>query len=194
MYNQGFKFKEIFVEIFLIAIALSMDSAALSVANGAKCLNLGFAKAFKISFVYAFFQAIMPVFGFLLGISFVKFISEIDHFVAFGILAFLGVKMIKEALHYKGECSVNLSTKELILGAIATSIDALAVGVTFAFSEVNILYACFVIGLVCLLVCLLAVFIGKKTGEIFERKALILGGLILIFLGFKILCEHLGIF
>ena len=123
------------MEIFLIAIALSMDSAALSVANGAKCLNLSFAKAFKISFVYAFFQAIMPVFGFLLGISFVKFISEIDHFVAFGILAFLGVKMIKEALHYKGECSINLSTKELILG-----------------------------------------------------------GLILIFLGFKILCEHLGIF
>ena len=182
------------MEIFLIAIALSMDSAALSVANGAKYPNIGFAKAFKISFVYAFFQAIMPVFGFILGISFVKFITEIDHFIALAILCFLGIKMIKDARNYEAQTSVNLSNKELILGAIATSIDAMAVGVTFAFSQINILYACCIIGLVCLLVCLLAVFLGKKTGEIFERKALVLGGIILIFLGFKILFEHLGLF
>lgn len=181
------------MEIFLIAIALSMDSAALSVANGAKYPNIGFVKVFKISFVYALFQAIMPVFGFILGISFLKFITQIDHFIALAILCFLGIKMINDARNFNGETSINLSNKELVLGAIATSIDALAVGVTFAFSEVNILYACFIIGLVCLLICLLAVFLGKKTGEIFECKALILGGFILIFLGFKILFEHLGI-
>ena len=180
------------MEILLIAFALAMDSVALSIANGAKYRNLGIMQILKVAFFYGFFQALMPLIGYFLGINFVKFISEIDHFIAFAILVFLGIKMIREAGGEHESISPNITIKELIVGAIATSIDAMAVGVTFAFGGVNIWSACAIIGLVCFTLCVIACYLGKKTGEYLEDKALILGGVILILIGVKILAEHLG--
>lgn len=177
------------MEVFLIAFGLSMDSAALSIANGAKYPNLRVVVAFKIAFIYAFFQGLMCALGYFLGATFAKFISEIDHFIAFFVLLFLGVKMIKEA---NDEKIIILTNKELALGGIATSIDALAVGVTFGLSGVSLSYSTFVIFTLCFMLCLLACFIGKKIGEFLESKAMILGGIILIFIGVKILLTHLG--
>lgn len=181
------------MEIFFIAFALSMDSVALSIANGAKCSGLNFIKIVKIAFYYALFQSLMTCAGYFLGLSFVEFIRSIDHFIAFFILVFLGIKMIKESRNSESSCTLNLNTKELILGAIATSIDAMAVGVTFAFDTVDIVNATIIIGVVCFVLCVLACHVGKKLGEFLEDKALILGGIILIFIGFKILLTHLEI-
>lgn len=181
------------MEIFLIAFALSMDSVALSMANGAKCKDLRLKDAFVLAFIYAFFQGIMPILGYLLGVSFTSFIANIDHFIAFGILLFLGVKMIMDAKDFDSSCALFLKTKELILGAIATSIDALAVGVTFAFEGVNIINAGIIIAVVCFILCFVACYAGKKAFGFLEKKALVLGGIILIAIGFKILLTHLGV-
>ncbi|MCD8212534.1 MAG: manganese efflux pump MntP family protein [Campylobacter sp.] len=182
------------MELLLLAFALAMDSVALSIANGAKCRALIVGEVVKTAFVFGFFQALMPFLGYILGLAFVSFIASIDHFIAFGILAFLGVKMIKEAKEPKDEiCPTKSETKFLIMGALATSIDALAVGITFSFVQINVLYACLIIGVVCFGLCVLAYYAGKFLGEWLEAKSLVLGGAILIFIGFKILLTHLGI-
>ena len=130
--------------------------------------------------------------GYFLGLAFTKFIASIDHFIAFGILSFLGAKMIFEAREYKNEACLNdLSIKVLTIGAIATSIDALAVGVTFSFEKIDIVYACILIGLICFILCVIACYAGKFLGIVLEKKALILGGVILIGISFKILITHL---
>ena len=133
------------MELLLLAFGLSMDSVALCIANGAKCLNLRLSSIIKISFLYAFFQGLMPVFGYILGVGFYEFISNFDHFIAFFILLILGIKMIMDAKECDGTCALNLSTKEIILGAMATSIDAMAVGITFVFESIDIVNAVFVI-------------------------------------------------
>ncbi|MGP1485866.1 MAG: manganese efflux pump MntP [Campylobacter sp.] len=180
------------MEIFLLAFALAMDSVALSVASCTKCQILKLGDTLKIAFIFGFFQALMPFFGYILGLGFVKFISAIDHYVAFVILTFLGIKMIKEAQEIKNEARITkLSFKFLIVGAVATSIDALAVGITFSFGEINILYACATIGIVCFALCICACYIGYFLGNFLEKKALVLGGAILIFIGAKILISHL---
>lgn len=180
------------MELLLIAFGLSMDSVALCIANGAKCLNIRVLSILKIAFFYAFFQGLMPVFGYLIGESFYSYIKDFDHFIAFFILFFLGVKMIKDSRNLEdNSCILNLSTKEIILGAIATSIDAMAVGVTFAFENISIIKAVIVIFAVCFVLCILACFIGKKMGERLENKALVLGGIILISIGLKILINDL---
>lgn len=169
-----------------------MDSVALSIANGARCRTLKFLQIAKVAFVFGFFQALMPLLGFVLGLSFAKFIAIIDHFVAFVILVFLGIKMIMEARDKKEETYMQLNMQFLIGGAIATSIDALAIGITFSFVEINIINACLIIGFVFLILCIVAYYVGKFLGEWLESKALVLGGMILITIGTKILCEHLG--
>lgn len=170
-----------------------MDSVALSIASGAKCKDINAARALKIALVFGFFQALMPFLGYFLGLAFVNFIASVDHFVAFAILAFLGFKMIKEARELKENeaCLTDFSVKFLIAGALATSIDALAVGVTFSFENIDILYSCFLIGAVCFALCVLACYVGKFLGVFLEKKALILGGVILIGLSVKILITHL---
>ncbi|MBR8461320.1 manganese efflux pump [Campylobacter sp. faydin G-24] len=181
------------MQILLIAFALAMDSVALAMANGAKCQNINIKQILKLAFTFGAFQAIMPFLGYILGLSFISFIASIDHFIAFFILIFLGIKMIHEAYESKDDnCVLNLSNKELILGAIATSIDALAVGITFGFADIKIVNACVIIGVTCFILCFIACYIGKIVGEILEHKALVLGGLILVFIGFKILIEHLN--
>ena len=178
------------MEIILLAIALSMDSAALSIANGAKCGNLNLFKIGKIAFIYGFFQALLLSIGYLLGFKFVSYVKFIDHYIAFFILLFLGLKMIRES-KVNLECSMDLSFKLLIMGAIATSIDALAVGVALGISGISVLFSSIIVGLVCFGICIGAVYIGKYLGEALEKKALILGGVILIIIGFKILLTHI---
>ena len=178
------------MEIILLAIALSMDSAALSIVNGAKCGNLNLFKISKIAFIYGFFQALLLFIGYLLGFKFVSYVKFIDHYIAFFILLFLGLKMIRES-KANLECSMDLSFKLLIMGAIATSIDALAVGVALGISGISVLFSSIIVGLVCFGICVGAVYIGKYLGDALEKKALILGGVILIIIGFKILLTHI---
>lgn len=178
--------------LFLLAVALAMDSVALSLANGANCQNLKRIHILKMALIFAFFQAIMPFLGYILGLSFVDFIRQIDHFIAFFILMFLGIKMIKESQKEQDEiCQFEPKTSVLIAGAFATSIDALAVGVTFAFDDTKVLNACIIIGAVCFVLCVLGFYVGKFVGTVLQNKALIFGGAILILLGAKILTEHL---
>lgn len=179
--------------LLLLAIALAMDSVAVSIAIGAKYKKLLFLKISFIAAVFGIFQGIMPLAGYLLGISFAEYVQAYSHWIAFVLLAGLGGKMLYEA--YKDEFDEevsDLSHKTLITLAIATSIDAMAVGVTFAFMQTEILFASAVIAFVTFALCLIAVYIGKKLGSLLESKAEALGGIILIALGFKILAEHAG--
>lgn len=179
--------------LLLLAFALAMDAAALSIINSAKNPHINFISGFRISIIFGIFQAVMPFIGYILGLAFVNFIAEIDHFVAFAILLFLGVKMIKESGDENDENLQVLNTRELIAGAFATSVDAMAVGITFSFENTNILNTCLVIGVVCFIICILACYVGKFLGKHFGRKALILGGMILILIGTNILVSHLGL-
>ncbi len=166
------------MELLLLSVALAMDAAALSIANGAKYRNLVLSKILFIASVFGFFQAAMPLAGYFLG-------------AAFAILGFLGVKMIREACRNEPAQAVGLDTKMLISGGFATSIDALAVGVTLSFTAADIRFSAAVIGVVCFALSVAAFYVGKFVGEFLEQKALILGGAILIALGFKILITHL---
>lgn len=181
--------------LLILAVALAMDSVAVSIAMGSKHKRLLFPEILFIAFVFGIFQGIMPLAGYLIGISFSQYVQAYDHWIAFVLLVGLGAKMLYEA--YKNEFDeevTDLSNKTLIALAIATSIDAMAVGVTFAFLQTNVFIASGIIALVTFVLCLGAVYIGKKLGSILESKAEILGGLILIGLGFKILFEHTNIF
>ena len=180
--------------VLILAVALAMDSVAVSIAIGSKYKELLLSKIIFVAAVFGFFQGIMPLAGYFIGISFSQYVQAYDHWIAFVLLVGLGSKMLYEA--YKNEFDeevTDLSNKTLITLAIATSIDAMAVGVTFAFLQTDIYTASGIIALVTFVLCLGAVYIGKKLGSLLESKAEILGGLILIGLGCKILLEHLEI-
>lgn len=183
------------MEIYFIAIALAMDSVAVSIASGAKFKNISLSNTIKIAFFFGFFQGFMPLIGYFVGSTFASYVDSIDHYIAFIILLYLGYNMIKEGLEDNIEEEVqNLKTKTLTMLAIATSIDALAVGITFSFQDINIWYAVSVIALITFILCIAAVNIGKRLGGFLENKAEFLGGGILILLGFKILLEGIGLF
>lgn len=180
--------------LLILAIALAMDSVAVSIAIGSKYKDLLVSKALFAAAVFGFFQGAMPIAGYFIGISFAEYVQAYDHWIAFILLVGLGGKMLYEA--YKNEFDdevTDLSTKTLITLAIATSIDAMAIGVTFAFLQTDIYTAASVIALVTFVLCVVAVYIGKKLGSLLESKAEMLGGVILIGLGCKILFEHLGL-
>ncbi len=180
--------------LLILAVALAMDSVAVSIAIGSKHKKILFPRILLISAVFGLFQGAMPLVGYLIGISFAQYVQAYDHWIAFALLVGLGGKMLYEA--YKDEFDeevTDLSNKTLITLAIATSIDAMAVGVTFAFLQTDIYTASGIIALVTFLMCLGAVYIGKKLGSLLESKAEMLGGVILIGLGFKILLEHTGV-
>lgn len=188
-----------FLSVFIIGIGLSMDAFAVSLAKGF-CLKKDILKyAFKISFLFGVFQAIMPLIGWFAGTYFENYIKSIDHWIAFILLGFLGGKMIIESIK---EFSANdenelacdrdtLSLKNLIVLAVATSIDALAVGISFGFLSVNILPSILIIGLTTFILCFIAVVIGKKLGESLQKYSELIGGIILLIIGIKILLEHL---
>ena len=181
-------------EICFIGIGLAMDAFAVSICKGLSMKIFNKRKALKIGLYFGFFQAIMPMSGFYLVSNFQEFVVNIDHWIAFILLAIIGGKMIKESFELKSEdLNDDVDVKTMLLLAVATSIDALAVGITFAFLDTNIYISVLLIGIITLILSLIGVKIGNKFGAKFQNKAEIIGGAILILIGLKILLEHLGI-
>ena len=176
-----------------IAVGLAMDALAVSVANGFSIKKLKIGHALKISLSFGLFQAIMPVMGWALGLAFREMIEAFDHWVTFGLLLVIGLKMIHESFHLDKGCETKncLHFPTLMLLSLATSIDALAVGLSFALLGVRIIAAVMLIGSITALLCFLGVYIGNKVGHFFENKLEFIGGIILIAIGTKILIEHL---
>jgi putative Mn2+ efflux pump MntP len=178
--------------LFILAIGLSFDTFAISISSGIARKQIVFWEAFIVASVFAFFQAIMPVIGWLGGLSIKNFIEPIDHWIAFCLLCIIGIKMIIESFEKVGKKEFNpLNPKVMVVMAIATSIDALAVGVSFAIIEVNMIFAFLIIGFVTFIVAMLGMLFGKKIGDKLGRRMEIVGGLILVAIGCKIIMEHL---
>ena len=181
------------IELFLIAVGLSMDAFAVSVCKGLAMPKCTFKKAAIVGLWFGGFQALMPAIGYILGAQFQEAIASIDHWIAFVLLALIGGNMIHEALdNDEEEADASLDVKTMFLLAVATSIDALAIGITFAFLKVSIIPAVCFIGIVTFIISFAGVKIGNVFGASYQNKAEIVGGLILILLGLKILLEHLG--
>ena len=181
------------IELFLIAVGLSMDAFAVSVCKGLAMPKCTFKKAAIVGLWFGGFQALMPAIGYVLGAQFQEAIASIDHWIAFVLLALIGGNMIHEALdNDEEEAAASLNVKTMFLLAVATSIDALAIGITFAFLKVNIIPAVCFIGIVTFIISFAGVKIGNVFGARYKNKAEIVGGIILILLGLKILLEHLG--
>ena len=181
------------IELFLIAVGLSMDAFAVSVCKGLAMPKCTFKKAAIVGLWFGGFQALMPAIGYILGAQFQEAIASIDHWIAFVLLALIGGNMIHEALdNDEEEADASLDVKTMFLLAVATSIDALAIGITFAFLKVNIIPAVCFIGIVTFIISFAGVKIGNVFGARYKNKAEIVGGIIPILLGLKILLEHLG--
>lgn len=181
------------IELFLIAVGLSMDAFAVSVCKGLAMPKCTFKRAAIVGLWFGGFQALMPAIGYILGAQFQEAIASIDHWIAFVLLALIGGNMIHEALdNDEEEADASLDVKTMFLLAVATSIDALAIGITFAFLKVNIIPAVCFIGIVTFIISFAGVKIGNVFGARYKNKAEIVGGVILILLGLKILLEHLG--
>lgn len=181
------------IELFLIAVGLSTDAFAVSVCKGLAMPKCTFKKAAIVGLWFGGFQALMPAIGYILGAQFQEAIASIDHWIAFVLLALIGGNMIHEALdNDEEEADASLDVKTMFLLAVATSIDALAIGITFAFLKVNIIPAVCFIGIVTFIISFAGVKIGNVFGARYKNKAEIVGGVILILLGLKILLEHLG--
>ena len=182
-----------FIELFLIAVGLSMDAFAVSVCKGLSVKKVGVKHAALAGLYFGGFQFLMPVIGYLLGFRFESVIETVDHWVAFVLLAFIGGNMIKESFGKAEELNDDFGVKTMLLMAVATSIDALAVGITFAFLEVQILPAAGLIGVTTFLLSFAGIYIGNVFGVRYKSKAELAGGIILVLIGLKILLEHLGV-
>ena len=181
-------------EIIFIAIGLSMDIFAVSICKGMAMKKIIWKNALIIALYFCVFHALMPVLGYFLGSAFSEFVNNIDHWIAFILLAIIGGNMIKESFDDENDKkNDNVDFKTMIMLATATSIDALAVGVTFAFFKVNMLFSILIIAIITFTMSILGVIIGNKFGSKLQNKAEITGGIILIIIGIKILIEHLGI-
>ena len=182
-----------FWELLLIGVALSMDAFAVSVCKGLSLRRLGWKHALLAGLYFGGFQFLMPVLGYLLGYRFESLIAAVDHWIAFALLALIGGNMIKESRDQDEELSDDFGFQTMLLLAVATSIDALAVGITFAFLSVRILPAAGLIGGTTFLLSALGIYVGHVFGLRYKARAELAGGLILILIGLKILLEHLGI-
>ena len=185
------------VELLILAVGLSMDALAVSICKGLAMKKATVRAGLTCGLWFGGFQALMPLIGFFLGSLFAEAIQSFDHWVAFALLAIIGVNMLKEALEKGDSCPTNsadMSVKTMFLMAVATSIDALAVGISLAMAGVgNIFLAVGLIGLMTFTLSALGVKIGSVFGSRYEKKAQVAGGVILILLGVKILLEHLGV-
>ena len=180
------------LEIALIGIGLAMDAFAVSICKGLAMKKMNYQKAIIIALFFGIFQALMPVLGYILGTTFATKIAAIDHWIAFILLALIGFNMIKEAWGSdEDEIDDTLEIGNLLMLSIATSIDALAVGITFAFFEVSIVLSTSLIGIITFIICIIGVKVGNVFGEKYKSKAELMGGIILIAMGLKILIEHL---
>ena len=182
------------LSLFVIAVGLSMDAFAVSICKGLAMKEVTLKKAGIVGLWFGGFQALMPLIGYLLGSQFERYITSVDHWIAFVLLCLIGGSMIKEALSKEEECAnASLDVKTMLLLAVATSIDALAVGVTFAFLQVDIVAAISLIGVITFFLSSIGVKVGNVFGTKYKAKAELAGGIILILMGLKILLEHLGI-
>lgn len=183
------------ITVILIAFGLSMDAFAVSIANGITITRKRIPNAFKIAISFGMFQAVMPVIGWLAGRTLVDFVSSVDHWIAFVLLGYIGVKMIYEAVK-SGKCEEaakecdGLDISRLFILSVATSIDALAVGITFAFLNISIIYPVIIIGIITFAFSFIGFFAGNRLGMLFGNKIEMFGGSILIGIGLKILIEH----
>lgn len=181
-------------ELVVIAVGLSMDAFAVAICKGLNMHKIDYGQTVLIALFFGGFQALMPFIGWLLGKQFESYITSIDHWIAFVLLSFIGGKMIYESFKKDDDPLADadkLDLKELTVLAIATSIDALAVGITFAFLKADIKISVLLIGVITFLLSALGVFIGHKFGEKYKNKAELAGGVILVLIGLKILGEHL---
>ena len=188
----------LFIELFLMGIGLSMDAFAVSVCKGLGMVKVNKKQTVTIGLFFGGFQALMPFIGWVLGRQFEHYINSIDHWVAFVLLGFIGGKMMVESLKKEEDGVVKkedvpLNIKEMFVLAVATSIDALAVGITFAFLGTPIVEAISIIGCTTFVISVGGVYIGNFFGSKYKNRAEFVGGLILVLLGLKILLEHLGI-
>jgi putative Mn2+ efflux pump MntP len=188
------------ITLFTLAVGLSMDAFAVSICKGLAMRKITFGKAAIVGLWFGGFQGLMPLIGYLLGVQFKDKITAIDHWIAFVLLAIIGINMIREAAGGDDDdveacdCdNASLAFRDMLLLAVATSIDALAVGITFAFLDVNIISAVSFIAVVTFTLSAIGVKVGNVFGTRYKSKAEIVGGVILILLGIKILFEHLGI-
>ena len=188
-----------FIELFLIGVGLSMDAFAAAICQGLSMTRIKWGHALTVGLYFGGFQALMPFIGWMLGSQFADRIQQYDHWIAFILLVLIGGNMIREALSgdeedaAQAETDLRLDHKKLFLMAIATSIDALAIGVTFAFLETAILPAIGIIGCTTFCISVAGVAVGCWFGARYKQRAEVTGGVILVLLGCKILLEHLGL-
>lgn len=181
------------LEIFIIAVGLSMDAFAVSICKGLSVQKLKPKHMLLAGVYFGGFQALMPLVGYLLGKQFEWLITSVDHWIAFGLLALIGANMIKESFDKSNDVNDSFSVKAMLLLAVATSIDALAVGVTFAFLNVQIISAVSIIGATTFVLSVIGIKVGNVFGARFKSKAELAGGIVLVLMGIKILLEHLGV-
>lgn len=182
------------LELLLLSIGLAMDAFAVSICKGISMRKMNWKKAIIIGLYFGGFQALMPTLGYFLGTAFQSLITSVDHWIAFVLLGIIGGEMIKESFEIDSENqNDDVSFKTMVILAIATSIDALAVGITFAFLNVNLGLAVNLIGIITFILAVAGTKIGNRFGDKYEKKAEFVGGVILILLGVKILLEHLNI-
>ena len=181
------------LELIIIGFGLAMDAFAVSVGKGLTLTRVEPRHALKAGVWFGGFQALMPIIGYLLGQSFSSIVVSIDHWIAFGLLVLIGLNMIREAIWGEEESQdSNFGVRHMFIMAVATSIDALAVGITMAFLGINIWLAATIIGVITLLLSASGIYLGRTVGGKLGDKAGILGGIVLIAIGIKILVEHLG--
>lgn len=181
-------------ELFILALGLAMDAFAVSICKGLSSRNVELKKSLITGLWFGGFQALMPVIGYFIGSAFERYITAFDHWIAFVLLALIGGNMIKERFSKEeNETSSSFSARAMLPMAVATSIDALAIGVTFAFLSVDIFAAASLIGVITFALSAVGVYIGNAFGGKYKSKAELAGGVVLILLGIKILLEHLEI-
>lgn len=182
------------MELFLIAVGLSMDAFAVSICKGLSVRKATVKQSLTVGAYFGGFQTLMPTLGFLLGVQFESFIVSIDHWIAFVLLAFIGGNMIRESFQKdEEEMNASFDFKTMLPLAIATSIDALAMGVTFAFLQVDIVPAVLFIGVITFVLSAIGLKVGNVFGAKYKSRAELFGGVVLVLMGVKILLEHLGI-
>lgn len=181
------------LELFLIAVGLSMDAFAVAICKGLSVKKATLKHSLIVGLYFGGFQAGMPLLGYFLGSSFAKYIENFDHWIAFGLLGIIGFNMIRESREEEEELDASFGFKAMLPMAVATSIDALAVGVSFAVMQVQIGWAVAFIGIITFTLSAIGVKIGNHFGAKYKSKAELFGGIVLIVLGIKILLEHLGV-
>ncbi len=180
-------------EIIIIAVSLAVDAFAVSVCFGLSLNKINIKKGVIVGTYFGIFQAIMPFFGYLFGNLFKDMIINYDHWIIFVLLNIIGLNMIIESFNKENTSIDDTSFKNMLMYSLATSIDALSVGITFSFLKVNIITSCILIGIITYMLSFIGVIIGSKFGTKYDKISTIIGGLFLIILGIKILLEHLGI-